>query len=256
MNSTLRYVWLTAVRDRLFTVIAALCVAIFMATWIVGGAAIVEGEYASLALAAGSLRAVLMLGLMVFVCFHVQALFDSKEIEAILARPLHRSGFVLTYWLAGALPAAALVALVCVGMLILYPPSLAGWAVWSASLLLEALLVVALSLTIALAMNSAVASAVCTMAVYALGREIGFLLAVTSGQFGVGTQAGAAGHSVETMMQTLALVVPRLDLFGQSEWLLYGPSAGLGSYWFAAQAAVYTALVLAVACVDLRQRRF
>ncbi|WP_372827695.1 hypothetical protein [Polaromonas sp.] len=256
MRATLRYVLLTALRDRLFAVLATLATGLFVAAWVLGSATLVEHEAASIVLAAGALRALIVLGLVVFICFHVQRLFDSREIEALLARPMRRGQFVLAYWLAGAAVACLLAVIPIAGLFLLSPPSLAGLAVWSASLILESLLVVALALTISLAMGSAVAATLATLAVYALGREIGFLLAITGSQSGALQSSGAAAAWSDTLLQGLALLVARLDMFGQSAWLLYGPAGGIGDYWFAAQAVVYTGLLLVLASVDLRRRRF
>ncbi|HQS31395.1 MAG: hypothetical protein B7X59_00525 [Polaromonas sp. 39-63-203] len=255
MKAMFRYVLLTALRDRLFAVLALLALCLFVATWILGQASLVEREAASIALAAGSLRTLVVLGLVVFICFHVQRLFDSREIEALLARPMGRGAFVLAYWLAGAAVACLLAVIPVAGLLLLQPPSTGGLLLWSGSLLLECLLVVAMALTISLAMDSAVAATLATLAVYTLGREMGFLLAITSGQAGALQATGAVGW-LDILLQGVAALVVRLDLFGQSDWLVNGPDAGFGAYWFVAQGVVYTALLLVVATVDLRKRKF
>lgn len=256
MSATFRYVWLTAIRDRLFLVLPLLLLALLAATAVLGRASLVEGEAASVALAAGATRLLVVLGLVIFVCFHVQRLFDSREIEAMLARPVRRGVFVLSYWLAGGSLGAALVLVPVAGLALLQPPSMVGLGWWTASLLLEAFLVVALALTVSLAVGSAVTAVLATLAVYLLGREIGFLLAITGGEFGLAQEQGRLGLGLDVLMQALAVVVPRLDLFAQSEWLLYGPHAGVGGWWFVPQAAVYVALLLAVATFDLRRREF
>jgi ABC-type transport system involved in multi-copper enzyme maturation permease subunit len=216
----------------------------------------VDCEAASIVLAASAVRALIVLGLVVFVCFHVQRLFESREIEALLARPLRRGQLVLAYWLAGTALAVGRVRVPSAGLAILNPPSLPGLAVWCASLLLESMLVVALALTISLALGSAVAATLATLTMYAFGREIGFVLAITGGEFGLSASGGTAGQWADIIMRGLAVMVPRLDLFGQTEWLIYGPAGGIGAYWFVAQAVVYIGLLLTLAAYDLRQRRF
>ena len=146
MLTNIRYILITALRDWLFI---GLLVGVLLATAIsatLGGTAFLEEKEMTLTFACGSSRLILMIGLIVFVCFHIRNAFDTKEIDVILSRPISRSNLVIAYWLGFALVAFLLTIPVVGIMGMLGVINWAGYAGWAASLFLEAALVVALAL--------------------------------------------------------------------------------------------------------------
>ncbi|MCD8526284.1 MAG: hypothetical protein LRY62_03760, partial [Alphaproteobacteria bacterium] len=62
---------------------------------------------------------------------------------------------------------------------------------------------------------------------------------------------------LEIPMQAVSLVMPRLDLLGQTSWLVYGGDAGnVGFIYVCAHAAVFVFLVLSASLFDLIRRQF
>src|SRR5690606_396581 len=99
MLATAHLVILTALRNRFFVgLFAALAVAGAVSLFL-GGTALVEQQRAVAVFFAGAGRFVLILGLVVFVAFHVQSMIETREVEGILARALPRGSFVIGYWL-------------------------------------------------------------------------------------------------------------------------------------------------------------
>src|SRR5271169_3288627 len=97
MLTNIRYILITALRDWLFI---GLLVSILFASFIsatLGSTALVEENEMTIAVAAGSSRLILMIGLIVFVCFHIRNAFDTKEIDVILSRPNTRSNLIISY---------------------------------------------------------------------------------------------------------------------------------------------------------------
>src|SRR5471030_2906314 len=99
MLTNIRYILITALRDWLFIGLLAcvLCAAAISAT--LGNTAFLETQEMTITFAAGSARVILMVGLIVFVCFHIRSAFDTKEIDVIMSRPISRSNLVIAYWL-------------------------------------------------------------------------------------------------------------------------------------------------------------
>src|SRR5581483_5864200 len=97
MKPTIRFVVLTALRDRLFVSLLGLLALVFCVSLYLGGGAVFEKNQMAITFAAGGARAALMLGLTVFVAFHVERIYDTREIEAILARSISRERFVVSY---------------------------------------------------------------------------------------------------------------------------------------------------------------
>src|SRR5579884_3037807 len=99
MLTNIRYILITALRDWLFI---GLMISILLATAIsatLGSTAFLEEKEMTITFASGSSRLILMVGLIVFVCFHIRNAFDTKEIDVILSRPISRSNLVIAYWL-------------------------------------------------------------------------------------------------------------------------------------------------------------
>lgn len=252
MFTNIRYILLTALRDWLFV---GLFVGILVAAGIsavLGGTAFLEEQEMTTTFAAGASRLMLMIGLIVFVCFHIRSAFDTREIDVILSRPISRTSLVIAYWLGFSLvsllltvPLAAILGFVGV----INWASYFGWAV---SLLLEATLVVALALFSAFTLRSAVASVLACMGFYVLSRMM---------EFFVITAENGVGHGIEYVvfhhiLKIISVLVPRLDLFTKSEWLVYGFTTSQEWIICVAQTVVFVPLLLLATIADFRRKQF
>jgi ABC-type transport system involved in multi-copper enzyme maturation permease subunit len=253
--TTFRYILLTAVRDRLLIgVVVALVLAALLGAYL-GEATALERHQMSLAYAGFATRLILAVGLIVFVCFHVQRGYDNREIDLMLSRPISRAQFVVTYWF-GFSGVAVLLALVAVIVLpIAGLPDGPGLAVWTLSLILESLMVVAFSLFFALTLKSAVVSVMASFGFYLLARMTGFLIDVAANDW-TNLQQSTTGSLSSSGVYAISLVMPRLDLFGQTWWLNYGLPADLPLALIVMQAVIYTSLLIAATVFDFQKRQF
>src|SRR5580693_8449522 len=134
MKPTIRFVVITALRDRLFVSLLSLLAVVFAVSLYIGGGAVFEKSEMVLSFAGGAARAALVLGLTVFVAFRVERIYDTREIEAILARSISRASFVISYW-AGLAVVALLLALPVIVFVAVFHLSFVGVVWWCASLL-------------------------------------------------------------------------------------------------------------------------
>lgn len=252
MCTTIRYVLLTALRDWLFIgLMFGVAIAATISA-LLGSTAFLEQREMTLSYAAGSGRLILAVGLIVFVCFHIRSAFDSKEIDVMLSRPLSRSSLVLAYWL-GFSAAALLLVLPTVGVMSwLGVLNTVGFIGWAASLALEALLVVALAMFCALTLRSAVASVMASLGFYVLSRMMAFFVLTSE----AGMFASEKYWLVRQALSLISVVMPRLDFFAKSEWLVYGFKQGNEWLLFTGQALVFVPLLLAASMADFRRKQF
>lgn len=253
MLTNIRYILLTALRDWLFI---GLMASILLATAIcatLGSTAFLEQKEMTLAFASGTVRLILMVGLIVFVCFHIRNAFDTKEIDVILSRPITRSNLVIAYWLGFAF-VAFLLTVPIVGIIALIGViNVGGYFGWAASLLLESFLVVALALFSSFTLRSAVTSVLATMGFYVLSRMMAFFIVTSkSGLVSADFQYVILKHA----LGAISTMVPRLDLFAKSEWLIYGFNTSEDWMVFVAQVAVFVPLLVLASIVDFRRRQF
>ena len=255
MFVTFRYIVLTAVRDRLMVGLTlALLGAVLVASFL-GEATFMEARETALTFAGFSTRLILITGLVLFVCFHVQRSFENREVDLMLSRPVSRTQFVLITWagFSGVALMMALVAVIVLPIADMPPPGALG--LWAASLVLEALLMVAVALFFSLSLRSAVASVMASFGFYLAARMTGFLLGIVQSDWNSAAST-ALGGMVSQAIYVVGLVLPRLDLFGQTWWLSYGDTEGGALIPVLAQAGVYLPLLLGAAVFDFRRRRF
>ncbi len=255
MLATIRYILLTAFRDRFLAAILLALLAAVAGALFFGSSALTEQSALGLAFAGELVRLIAVVGLVTFICFHLRRLYETREVEAILARPISRSAFVLACFTAYA-AIAVLLALLTVPMLMAALKARgAGLAEWEASLALEGLIVVGLALFSAMTLESATASVLAALGLYLLGRSAAAFRAIAENGTG-SLDSDMANTAVRWVMEAIAAVVPRLDLFGQSRWLVYGPGGGWGLRELAVQAVIYLPLLLLAAIRDLQVKRF
>ena len=246
------YIMATALRDRLFLaflVMTALAAGVGM---FLGGAAIVEKRELSIVYVATATRLIMVVGLVLFVCFYLRRSFESREVELMLSRPISRTAFVLAHVISFILLAlvAAVIAMFVVGAVA--QPETAALLRWSLSLWLECCIMVLTALFFSLALPSAVANVLACFGFYVLSRMIGLLTGIAQST----TADSPVLHFAGQVMEAISIVIPRLDLFGQTSWLIYGVGGEIGLSIIALQALVYAPLIVAAAIFDMKRWQF
>lgn len=254
MLTTVRYVLFTAMRDWLFVGILAAQLLILGASLFLGGTTLVEQKEAMLVYMGGASRIVLALGLIIFICFHLRSAFENKDIDLLLSRPLGRVSILMAYFLGFSVIALILV-LVSMGLsaAIIGWITMHGWMAFFASLLCESLLVVAMSLFFGFVMHSATFAVMTSLGFYALARLVGFFLLSANAPSMLAVPI--IGAWVKPSVTAFSWLIPRLDFFGESHWLLYGAAPG-EIQTFVIQTLCYVPLLLCAASLDFRRKQF
>jgi ABC-type transport system involved in multi-copper enzyme maturation permease subunit len=247
-----RYTALEALRTRYIWLVLALVGAGMAIAAFTGDLAITETAQTRAAISAAILRFAAVLLVMLFVTTSVQRDFSDKSVELMLSLPLPRSGYYL-----GKLTGYALVAVITAvplcGLVLFLAPGAAS-LVWGLSLMLELLLVCAVSLLFAFAFNQVTAAIAASLLFYMLGRSIAAIQLMAHGP--LADQAQASQQLMTGLVDVLAYLLPDLDRFSQSAWLVYAGDAGSHLAPLAVQAVIYLALISAVALFDLNRKNF
>ncbi|SDF75563.1 hypothetical protein SAMN05216241_102238 [Limimonas halophila] len=243
---TLPYLLLSALRDRLVAAMAMGLVAIWLVAAFAGGTSIAEEGAAASVFAAFGARLLVIGGLVLFVALQVRRLSESGELHLLLATPVSRGRFVVQAWAGFATLAVgfALAAGAIAGVAGWPPAQPAGLAVWTATLALEGIVMAALALFVALGLRGVIAGVLVALGLYVVARMMGVLLAIANSKFA--PTDGWMGQLVDV----LGLLLPRLDLLAQSRWLVHGLESPYTIGIAAAQAAVYTAALVAAVVFD------
>lgn len=250
----LRYLLLTAVRDRLVGAMLAGLGVIWLLAGFAGGTSILEGPQTAAAFAAFAARLLVVAGMVVFVALHVRRLLDSRELHLLLSRPVARPRFVISYWASFAAVALGLSLAAGAAVWGTGPGTLApvGVAAFTGTLALEAGLMTAFALFVALGLDSAIAAILVATGFYVLARMLGLLLAISRAELGPG---GAFGGWMAGTVEVLATVLPRLDLFAVGAWPVHGLDGAPGLALATLQGVLYTLLLLAASVFDFNRRQ-
>jgi ABC-type transport system involved in multi-copper enzyme maturation permease subunit len=254
MLSVLKYILLTAIRDKLYAGLFIILLAAFGVSCALADASLVEKAQATTVYIAGSSRMIFAIGMILFVCFYVRKSFENREVEFILAKPISRHKLILAYLL-GFILVSALIILPLTILLLFMKANKIGLLYWSTSLLFEALIIITFSILAALILKSAVPAVLASLGFYILSRMMGFfVLTVKIPQSA--SDFESTNRILHIILKAISVVFPRLDLYSKSDWLIYGMSNFSDFYIVLGQSLIYIPLMIFMAFYDFNRKQF
>jgi len=241
-----------AMRTRLPALVLVTLLALLAASFFIESIAVVEGDRLQTGFYASGMRLSGVFIAAIYVLVSVTREFNDKGLDVLLALDLPRSHYVLGK-LAGYLAIAALIAVAAALPLLWFAP-LAAVAQWTASLAVELAIVVAFALFAIVTLNQLTPAASFVLAFYLLARS---LTAVRL--MGAHPLAGADTLSHQVigfMVEALALVVPALDAWTQTAWLVNGPAGWSATGPLLGFGALYVVLLAAATMFDFYRKNF
>jgi len=247
-----RYTLLEALRTRLPLLVAGALVALLASSYFIESISVAEGARFQTGFYAASARLACVFIALITVLVSMARESNDKGTEVLLALDLPRSYYLLGK-LAGFLAIAALIAVAAAVPLawLAAPQAVAQWAV---SLGLELAIVVTLALFCIITFNQLTPAASFVLAFYLLARSLTAIRLM-----GAHPLAGAdtLSHQViQYLVEILALVMPALDAWTRTAWLVNEPAAWSALLQLAGQSAVYIALLAAAAMFDFYRKNF
>lgn len=227
-------------RSRLPWVLATAGLAALGAALFGSAIALNENLATRLALAGPILRMAAVFILASFIVTSIRREADDRVRGVLLSLPIPRSGYLLAR-LAGFCALGAITALLC-GLVLLAFADPGQSMLWAFTLGCELAIVSAFALFAATGLNSVPAALSATLGFYLLSR-----IASTM-------QALADGHPGDLAATALAALLPNLDAFARTEWLVYGSGNASAAAHALLQAAIYVALLAAAATLDLQRK--
>lgn len=246
-----KYALKAAIRDRL---IISLLIVILLGCSLsifLGSSAALEKDQFTLVFAGAGLRFVSVFGLVLFVVFFIRRSFESKDIEFLLSRPISRLSIILSYSLSFSIMAVVMSLAIALAIFSVSPHLFSfGHVVWIVSIAVENIIMVNTAMFFAMYISSAATASMATFAFYILARMMGQLIGIVDS-----TLVDSSGPYAMAL-QLVSVITPRLDLMGQTSWLLYGLDNYAMLYYSVVQGAVFSFLVICAACLDSVRRQF
>lgn len=176
--------------------------------------------------------------------------FNDKGLEVLLALDVPRSHYICGKLAGFTLTAVAIALLLSLPLWLLAPP--AAVLAWTASLALELALVVALSLFCIVTFSQMLPAAGFVAAFYLLARSVTAMRLM--GAHPVAGEDTLSQQVSGAFVEALAFVVPALDAWTQTAWLVDAAPAPETLWTIAVQGAIYVALLAAAMLFDFHRR--
>ena len=246
------YVLKAAVRDRLAWSIVGVTIVVVALSVFFGATAIIEQDSFVRSFSAFGFRLFGVVALVLFVINFVRRSFDSRDVEFLLSRPIGRVSFVLGH--AGAFSLiAVLCALFLGGAVVALQLGQVhhGVVMWWVSMAVEFIIMANVAMFFAFVVRSATACTMVVSAFYLLSRLMGEILGILA--------KGVAFEQMKILayaMEFISIIIPRLDLMGQSKWLVYADAPEVSLLFLLGQGIIFTSLVICATSVDMKRRQF
>lgn len=247
-----RYTVLEAVRTRLPLHTLVVVAVLIGASFFVREIAITESARFQTAFYAATIRYASVFIAALYAIASVAREFQDKGLEMALALDLPRSHYILGK-LAGFIVIVAVLATAVSVPLI----PLAGWqpaAQWAASLAFELAIVVALSLFCVVTFNQLLPAFCFVAAFYVLARALTAIRLISAHPI---ADASALSHQIMGgFVEMLAFVIPGLDAWTRTGWLVDQSGSWTAMLAIAAHSALFVVLFASAAVFDMYRRNF
>jgi ABC-type transport system involved in multi-copper enzyme maturation permease subunit len=254
MKAILKYILLSAIRDWFFIGLFLAIFSAFAVSSLVGFTTTTEEYSMQLVVFAGTARIILVCGMIIFICFHINRSFENKEINFILAKDISREKFIFSYWLGFNIIAFIFIVMIALIIAIFSKYNTLGYLQWLLSIIFETVIMSMFSVLSILILKSAVFSIFTGFGFYLISRLMGFFINIML--VGSGNKVyGAILDGVHWITRFISSVIPRLDLFGQTKWLVYGPEVNV-LYIILLQFVIYVPIMFMVAFYDFKKKQF
>ena len=256
MNSRIgtiaRYTLLEALRTRLPLLVLITLLAMLAGSHFIDTLAVTEGGRFQTGFYAASMRLACVFITGTYVLVSVMREFNDKGLEVLLALDLPRSHYVLGK-LAGFLAIAVLVAAVA-ALPLAWIAGAPAALTWAGSLAFELAIVVALALFCIVTFNQLTPAASFVLAFYLLARTLTAIRLMGAHPL---TGADSLSHQViRFVVEALALVMPALDAWTQTAWLVNEQVSWTVILQLAGLSVLYVTLLAAATMFDFHRKNF
>lgn len=247
-----QYVLKAAIRDKLIWSVVGICTVVTALSIFFGASAIVEQDQFVKSFCAYGVRLFGVAALVLFVITFVRRSFDARDVEFLLSRPIGRIQFVLSHAVAFSL--IALITALFLGLSVMFFQFgiyHTGLWVWWLSMAIEFIIMVNIAMFFSFVMTSSTACTMIVFAFYLLSRLMGEILGILAKGASDGIMMILA-----RIMELISIVIPRLDLMGQTKWLAYNSMPEISVWFLMVQGMVFCALAIAATLIDMKRRQF
>lgn len=246
-----RYTLLEAWRNRFPVLVLAVLGALYAVGLFARELAITESARVQVGFVASSTRLAAVFMVALYVLQGLARDAQDKVAEFIFSLDVPRAIYVLGKFIAYALLGTG-VGVACALPIFALAPA-GGALVWALSLVFELWLIAAASVFCMVTFSQLLPAATFVAGFYLLARSISAIQLMSTSTLAGGGWGSQAAASIADL---LSLVLPRMDAFTQTAWLLEAEALPITAASLAVEVAIYVLLLLAAAMFDLYRRNF
>jgi ABC-type transport system involved in multi-copper enzyme maturation permease subunit len=243
------YTVLEALRNRLGWLLLAVALAALGLGAFLDSLAMTESRQIQAALLGALARMAAVFLLATFVVTSMVREIHDKGLELLLALPLTRAAYLFGKLLG--FGAVALAPALLFGALMLRYAAAPQAALWGASLWCELWIVAGFALVCVLTLRSMLAALSASMAFYLGARSIAAVQMMAQVPL---APPAPSQRAADALLDVVSAVLPRLDQFTQSSWLVYGDGSAGALASIAAQTVICMGLLAGVALFDFYRK--
>ncbi len=245
------YVLSAALKDKIFILYIGLVAIILSLSLFFGSSAVTEQDQFSVVFTSGALRIASAFTLVLFIIFYFRRSFENRDVDFLFSRPISRLQFIVAHFIAFVFLSFIVAVLTTIGILFLTPSELFfSTIIWGVTIFAELVVLSTMAMFFGIALSTAVSATLVTICFYILSRLMGDIMGIL--ETGVSTMATQILGKIMTL---ISFFVPRLDLMGQTSWLVYGVS-DFNYFLLSSQIIIFLGLVISATYLDLKRRQF
>ena len=249
ISSIAIYTVLEALRNRLsWLIIIVLFIGVGLSGFL-NALALTESQQTQVALLAAFLRFAAAFLLATFVVTSMVREFNDKGLELLLSLALPRAAYLLGKFLGFAL--LAIVPACLFGLLTLLASNALQSALWTISLVCELWIIVAFAMLCVLSFNQIMAALSATLGFYLLARSITALQLIAKE---AQVETSNSQQVMGALMNAIAAVIPHLDQFTKTDWLVYHTGQLQDLNPIAIQSTICVGLLVGAGLFDLYRK--
>lgn len=227
--------------------------ACLLISYVAGGLSVSETSESQIVYSLGFSGVILIYGMIVFETFFVRSLFESKELELLCSAPIGRGSVVMSLFVNFALLclAYALILFAAVAAVYYGKINCVGLIIFAIGILCKALIVSAFCIFVCININKIPFCIFMIVAFYLLTSSLGFCITAMQNQINLRSALSVC----EKILRFISMMLPRIDLFANTSWALYGNKDCLRSaIIIVCQSAIYIPMLLCAGILDFRKK--
>lgn len=246
-----RYVLLDAKRGGLHWIFTCAALAAITLGWFLAQLGVTENLDIQLATTASTLRLAFVFIAAIWICTHIVREKQDQSIHLLLTLPVRRSEFVFGKLLAVGL--ISLIAAIMAAITLAFIKLDHQLIMWSSSLCFELWLVGVFALLCSASMKNVTQAFTVITAFYFLSRSISAMVLMANTT--LSTSSNGPDSVMAWVVKTIAYVLPPLDLFTNSAWLIHQSISAATWLNLLVQAFIYTLLLCVIAIWDIEKKQ-